>query len=575
MQTSSAPHSDIIQGLFHSSSGTVERREYARGQFLGKGGFAECYEVKDLKTGEILAAKIVSKSSLVQHRARLKLDSEIRIHKSLKHPGVVRFEGALEDAENVYMLLELCAHKSLRELLSARKKVTELEAQCYTAQLVGALQYLHSRNIVHRDVKLRNLFLASHLQLKVGDFGLSAQLGDRGERRRTVCGTANYMAPEVLDVARTGLGHSFEVDTWAVGVVLYTLLLGAPPFDSPTVKQIYRKILRNQYVLGEESGVSREAANLIRRILVARPEERPSLEEILEDPFMTRNPYPPLMPISTLSLPPSPVYLSQYVNAANVTQFVTDRDIYELRKPESNLNASGSTHTKSNLCVRKTCAETPHNRPGKSISRKATEQAADCMERTKSTKEPTPVLVDRCMDYTGQYGVGYVFTDGTVGFFYNDRSNLQLLQDGQYCYVGSAQNGVMKCKANECPKELGRKVKVFEKFKEFHSPSKQYREESAQEEVFVKIAIKSNNGVLLRLSNNIIQMMFKDRWQVAVCLKSKLVLTANEKGERSSYKTVKELLQSGNESAKNRLHEALKLMKLGQAKKIVLKNTVK
>eukprot|EP00826_Nyctotherus_ovalis_P003529 TRINITY_DN1071_c0_g3_i10.p1 TRINITY_DN1071_c0_g3~~TRINITY_DN1071_c0_g3_i10.p1 ORF type:complete len:386 (+),score=124.79 TRINITY_DN1071_c0_g3_i10:33-1160(+) len=352
------------------------------------------------------------------------------------------------------------------------------------------------------------------------------------------------------------------------------LLLGAPPFDSPTIKQTYRKILKGQYVIGDESGVSKEAASLIRRLLTPRPEERPSLEEILEDPFMTRNPYPKLMLLSTLSLPPSPIYLSQYVNAADVTQFVVDRDICELRKPESNLNASGSTHTKSNLCMRKTRAETPHNHPGKSSSQKALEQAADCMERTKSTKESLPATVDRCVDYTEQYGVGYVLTDGTIGFFYNDGSNL-LLRDGRYCYVESGQTGVAKYAAKECPKELVRKVKIFEKFKEFHWSSKQYREESDKEEVFVKTAIKSNNGILMRLNNNIIQMMFKDKWQVAVCLKSKLVLTANEKGEKTSYKTVKELLQSGNENAKSKLQETLKLVKLGQAKKIVLKSKVK
>lgn len=99
-----------------------------------------------------------------------------------------------------------------------------------------AIEYVHSKRVIHRDLKLGNLFLTERMQLKVGDFGLAAQVFYEGERKKTVCGTPNYLAPEVLENSN---GHSYEVDYWSIGVILYTMLFGRPPFESVEVKQTY------------------------------------------------------------------------------------------------------------------------------------------------------------------------------------------------------------------------------------------------------------------------------------------------------------------------------------------------
>lgn len=91
--------------------------------------------------------------------------------------------------------------------------------------------YLHENNVIHRDIKLGNIFLADRMQVKIGDFGLSAKLSTKLERKTTLCGTPNYIAPEVLDETKYQ-GHSKEVDIWSFGVLLYILLFGKPPFDS-------------------------------------------------------------------------------------------------------------------------------------------------------------------------------------------------------------------------------------------------------------------------------------------------------------------------------------------------------
>ena len=121
----------------------------------------------------------------------------------------------------------------MNELLKRRKRLHELEVQCYTVQIINALKYLHSHRIIHRDLKLGNLFLNDKMEIKLGDFGLATKLDFDGEKKRTICGTPNYIAPEVLESKQ---GHSFEVDIWSFGVILYAMIIGKPPFETCEIK---------------------------------------------------------------------------------------------------------------------------------------------------------------------------------------------------------------------------------------------------------------------------------------------------------------------------------------------------
>mmetsp|Transcript_31604 Transcript_31604/g.30916 ORF Transcript_31604/g.30916 Transcript_31604/m.30916 type:complete len:115 (+) Transcript_31604:280-624(+) len=114
-------------------------------------------------------------------------------------------------------------------MLRRRKRLHELEVQCYALQMITAMKYLHGHRIIHRDLKLGNLFLNDKMEIKLGDFGLATKLEFDGERKRTICGTPNYIAPEVLEGKG---GHSYEVDIWSLGVIIYTLIVGKPPFET-------------------------------------------------------------------------------------------------------------------------------------------------------------------------------------------------------------------------------------------------------------------------------------------------------------------------------------------------------
>ena len=303
-------------------TGEVQIKKYIKGRLLGKGGFARCYEFINSENKHSSAAKVIPKKSLVKSRAKQKLISEIKIHKGLHHPNIVAFEHYFEDPDNVYLLIEICQNQTLNELLKRRKKLTELEVQCYTVQIVKALMYLHEHRVIHRDLKLGNLFISDKMEMKVGDFGLATKLEFDGERKRTVCGTPNYIAPEILEGK---MGHSYEVDIWSLGVIIYTLIIGKPPFETNNVKETYKRIKMNNYSFPENAVISEPAKELIQSILVIDPHKRPTLKEILASDFINMGiSIPKTMQPATLACPPSISYIKQFIPEVGANGIITN-----------------------------------------------------------------------------------------------------------------------------------------------------------------------------------------------------------------------------------------------------------
>lgn len=270
--------------------------------FLGEGGFARVYEAKDAKKVR-KAIKVISKDALKTAKTKTKLFAEIKIHRSLNHPNIVRFEECFEDEENVYMVLELCEGGSLVDLIRRRKRLTEPEARVLLIQLIGASEWMHTHQVIHRDLKLGNIFLDGEMNVKVGDFGLAALIENPGDRKKTVCGTPNYIAPEVL--FDPGNGHSFEVDIWSIGVILYTLVVGKPPFQNKEIKAIYKRIRDNLYEFPPDIPISNDCKSLISAMLTKDPAQRPSLREVLEHPFLIEGLVPSSIPSSAHDIAPS------------------------------------------------------------------------------------------------------------------------------------------------------------------------------------------------------------------------------------------------------------------------------
>lgn len=183
----------------------------------------------------------------------------------------------------MYIILELCKNETMSELIKRRKRLSESEVQTYLLQLLSTLKYLHKNKVIHRDLKLGNLFLSETNEIKLGDFGLAAKLDYEDERRKTICGTPNYIAPEILEGKG---GHSYEADLWSLGVIIYTWIIGKPPFETSDVKTTYKKIKMNSYSFPDQANISSNAKNLIQRLIVTKPEQRLTLDEIKDHPFL-------------------------------------------------------------------------------------------------------------------------------------------------------------------------------------------------------------------------------------------------------------------------------------------------
>ncbi|KAI8469504.1 MAG: kinase-like domain-containing protein [Monoraphidium minutum] len=274
---------------------------YRLGDVLGKGGFAVVRRVTERSTGSAYAVKIMTlppagREPSDNESTREDIFKEIDILCGLDHGNVVWLKEYFEEGGKVYLITklvylitELVTGGELLEAVIRRGAYGEGEAGlCFLALLRG-IEYLHSRNVVHRDLKLENLLLASPddiTKVKIADFGL-AKRAPAGAVMSTVCGTPQYVAPEVIQ-GTPGLMYGPQVDMWSSGVVLYILLSGYPPFYSDSEPALFDMIRRGAFSFDDPAwrAVSEGAKDLIRQLLAVDPHVRPTATQCLQHPWM-------------------------------------------------------------------------------------------------------------------------------------------------------------------------------------------------------------------------------------------------------------------------------------------------
>lgn len=262
------------------------RASFRCGSLLGTGGFAKVFDFMDCRTGERWACKIIDKSKLSEPSKRAKLAAEIDIHRRLQHPNVLKYARSFEDEYYHYLLLERCCKVSLMEISRSRGIFQVEEAQFILLQLIQGVEFLHSNHVIHRDLKLGNIMVDVDGNMKIGDFGFATELRSEGERKKTMCGTPNYIAPEILTVERSGNGYSYEADIWSIGVILYTLMVGVPPFETSNLQTTYSRIKRCEYSFPPSIRMPESCKDLIRWMLQLDPRNRPHLVQIRGHSFL-------------------------------------------------------------------------------------------------------------------------------------------------------------------------------------------------------------------------------------------------------------------------------------------------
>ncbi|XP_075731673.1 serine/threonine-protein kinase NIM1 [Rhipicephalus microplus] len=241
---------------------------------LGTGNFSQVKVAVHCLVKEKVAVKILDKSKMDAKTQRM-LSREIASMESLHHPHVIRLYEVIETLSRVHLALEFAPGGELFQKITSDGRYPEEEARVVFAQVASAINHMHELNIVHRDIKAENVFIAGHNLVKVGDFGFSTQLRSRDEALSTFCGSPPYAAPELFrDESYAGPG----VDVWALGVLLYFVVTACMPFRAQTVAALKKLILEGHYALPEY--LSEQCKRLIASILQVCPRDRPSVADI-------------------------------------------------------------------------------------------------------------------------------------------------------------------------------------------------------------------------------------------------------------------------------------------------------
>ena len=247
----------------HAQRPAGKRGDFTTLAVLGVGAFGHVLLVEHGKTTSCYALKCMRKRQILALQQVTHVNNERTLLASCQHPFVINLVTTFQDTAHIYMLLEFAPGGDLYKLLRGRGKFEEDMARFYAASVLLALSYLHERQIVYRDVKPENLMLDDRGYVKLVDFGFAKQLDDR---TFTLCGTPEYLAPEII----SNVGHELAVDWWAVGILLYEMLSGAPPFEDGDQMALYRSILRGQ-VAYPATIFADSARDLISRLLVRTP----------------------------------------------------------------------------------------------------------------------------------------------------------------------------------------------------------------------------------------------------------------------------------------------------------------
>uniref|UniRef100_A0A8B9EQM4 Death-associated protein kinase 1 n=1 Tax=Anser cygnoides TaxID=8845 RepID=A0A8B9EQM4_ANSCY len=274
---------------------TVFRQEnleehYETGEDLGSGQFAVVKKCREKNTGQQFAAKFIKKRRTKSSRrgvSREDIEREVSILKEIRHPNVITLHDVYENKTDVILILELVAGGELFDFLAEKESLTEEEATEFLKQILNGVQYLHSLQIAHFDLKPENIMLLDRNvpkpRIKIIDFGLAHKI-DFGNEFKNIFGTPEFVAPEIVNYEPLGL----EADMWSIGVITYILLSGASPFLGETKQETLANVSAVNYEFEEEffSNTSALAKDFIRRLLVKDPKKRMTIQDSLLHPWI-------------------------------------------------------------------------------------------------------------------------------------------------------------------------------------------------------------------------------------------------------------------------------------------------
>ncbi|XP_071448538.1 phosphorylase b kinase gamma catalytic chain, skeletal muscle/heart isoform isoform X2 [Hetaerina americana] len=267
--------------------------KYEPKEILGRGISSTVRRCIEKETGNAYAAKIIDLSNDpndAEGKSMLAATlEEIKILRMVAgHPYIIELHDVFESSTFIFLVFELCKNGELFDYLTTVVTLSEKKTRYIMRQVFEALLHVHSMGIVHRDLKPENILLDDNLNVKLTDFGF-ARIVKSGEKLFEICGTPGYLAPELLRAAMYDdtEGYDLAVDLWACGVVMYTLLVGCPPFWHRKQMVMLRNIMEGKYSFTspEWDDITEAPKDLIQKLLVVEPRKRITIEDALAHPF--------------------------------------------------------------------------------------------------------------------------------------------------------------------------------------------------------------------------------------------------------------------------------------------------
>lgn len=250
-------------------------KDFEIGTKIGSGRFGDVYLGREIHSKYKVALKVMLKTEIQKAKLEHQIKREINIQQKIDHPNIISLFGHFEDSLRIYLILEYASKGDLFNIitLSSDNILSENKVKVYVHQLVKGVVYLRLHNVMHRDLKLENLLIDENDVLKISDFGWAAKGKDE---RTTLCGTLDYLSPEIV----VGKSYDHSIDVWAIGILIYEMLAGYPPFISNTYADTYRKI--SNVEIDFPKSFSKKVINLLKKILVKNPQNRITPEDILK-----------------------------------------------------------------------------------------------------------------------------------------------------------------------------------------------------------------------------------------------------------------------------------------------------
>ncbi|CAH0549642.1 unnamed protein product [Brassicogethes aeneus] len=269
--------------------------KYEPKEILGRGISSTVRRCIEKETGKEFAAKIIDLSNDGINEGGASLEAtrtEVSILRHvIGHPYIIELEDVFESSTFIFLVFELCKNGELFDYLTSVVTLSEKKTRYIMKQIFEGVAHIHSQDVVHRDLKPENILLDDNLNVKITDFGFARKLNP-GEVLNDLCGTPGYLAPETLrcNMMENAPGYGNEVDIWACGVIMYTLLVGCPPFWHRKQMVMLRNIMEGKYSFTspEWADISEPPKDLIRRLLVVDPKQRISIREALEHEFFQK-----------------------------------------------------------------------------------------------------------------------------------------------------------------------------------------------------------------------------------------------------------------------------------------------